>query len=214
MARKFLCVYYDQEESWNQLSDGERGRLLSALISYAKRGEEPNLTGAERSAWAFLKVQVDADIGSHDARIQQCREAGKASAAKRNERQRMSTDVNERQRTSTDVANNNIYRENSNNNNLDNLEEKEKENTKRKRKTGGGFVPPTRDEVREYVKSRNSHVDPDQFFDYFSEGNWHDSKGNPVRNWKQKLLTWEKFQAKDKKQDEDDKPDLSWFYNA
>jgi hypothetical protein len=33
-------------------------------------------------------------------------------------------------------------------------------------------------------------VDPVKFFDYFTEGNWIDSKGNPVRNWKQKLLTW------------------------
>lgn len=57
------------------------------------------------------------------------------------------------------------------------------------------FVPPTLDEVRDYCAERNSPVDPVQFFEYFSEGNWKDSKGNPVRNWKQKLITWEKFQT-------------------
>lgn len=56
------------------------------------------------------------------------------------------------------------------------------------------FVPPTLDEVKDYCAERNSPVDPVQFFEYFSEGNWKDSKGNPVRNWKQKLITWEKFQ--------------------
>ena len=56
------------------------------------------------------------------------------------------------------------------------------------------FVPPTLDEVRDYCAERSSPVDPVQFFEYFSEGNWKDSKGNPVRNWKQKLITWEKFQ--------------------
>lgn len=53
------------------------------------------------------------------------------------------------------------------------------------------FTPPTLDEVRAYCKSRNSDVNPDLFFEYFDTGNWIDSKGNPVKNWKQKLLTWE-----------------------
>ena len=53
------------------------------------------------------------------------------------------------------------------------------------------FTPPTLDEVKAYCKSRNSDVNPDLFFEYFDTGNWIDSKGNPVKNWKQKLLTWE-----------------------
>lgn len=57
---------------------------------------------------------------------------------------------------------------------------------------------PTREEVREYVKSRNSSVDPDKFFDFFDAGEWVDSKGNPVLNWKQKLITWES-KSKEKK---------------
>jgi hypothetical protein len=53
------------------------------------------------------------------------------------------------------------------------------------------FKPPTREEVRAYVQSRNSTVDPDYFYDYFTTGEWIDSEGKQVRNWKQKLLTWE-----------------------
>ena len=55
------------------------------------------------------------------------------------------------------------------------------------------FVPPTLEEVTEYCRSRNSPVDPKKFYEYFSEGGWKDAKGNPVRNWKQKILTWEKY---------------------
>lgn len=51
---------------------------------------------------------------------------------------------------------------------------------------------PTREEVREYCRQRNSPVDPDQFWEYFDTGNWKDSEGKPVLAWKQKLLTWEK----------------------
>ena len=57
------------------------------------------------------------------------------------------------------------------------------------------FRPPTLEEVQAYCKERNSPVDPKQFYDYFSEGNWHDANNRPVRSWKQKLLTWEKYDS-------------------
>lgn len=57
------------------------------------------------------------------------------------------------------------------------------------------FVPPTLEEVAAYCKERNNNVDPKQFFDYYSTGEWKDAKGNPVKNWKQKIITWEKQNA-------------------
>lgn len=57
------------------------------------------------------------------------------------------------------------------------------------------FIPPTLEDVKEYCKSRNSSVDPKTFYDYYTEGNWTDAKGNKVKNWKQKLITWEKGDA-------------------
>jgi len=55
------------------------------------------------------------------------------------------------------------------------------------------FSPPTLEEINEYIKEKNLVVDGKQFFEYFDVGNWIDSKGNKVKNWKQKLLTWNKF---------------------
>lgn len=64
--------------------------------------------------------------------------------------------------------------------------EKQKEKSEKK-----PFVPPTLEEVQEYCRQRNSSVDPVKFFDYYQAGKWVDGKGNPVKNWKQKLITWE-----------------------
>lgn len=58
---------------------------------------------------------------------------------------------------------------------------------------GTRFAPPTLEEVTAYCRERNSPVDPRKFWEYFNAGGWKDSKGNPVRSWKQKLLTWEKY---------------------
>ena len=55
-------------------------------------------------------------------------------------------------------------------------------------------APPTREEVREYAESRNSPVDPDRFYDFYTadpDRAWIDSNGKPVNNWKQKFITWE-----------------------
>ena len=52
---------------------------------------------------------------------------------------------------------------------------------------------PTLEEVRDYcINVRHNNVDYQKFYDYFNEGNWIDSKGNKVKNWKQKIITWEK----------------------
>ena len=71
------------------------------------------------------------------------------------------------------------------------------------------FVKPSLEEVKEYCKQRNSSVDPIVFYDYFEVGNWIDSKGNKVKNWKQKIITWEKQQPKQKTNNEEIVPD--WF---
>ena len=65
------------------------------------------------------------------------------------------------------------------------------ENSKDK-KSREKFTPPTLEEVKAYVKERNSSVDPVKFWTYYDTGGWKDGQGRPVKNWKQKLLTWEK----------------------
>lgn len=52
------------------------------------------------------------------------------------------------------------------------------------------FAPPTLEEIKKYVEEKKLKIDANQFFNYFTEGNWVDSKGNKVKSWKQKILTW------------------------
>ena len=61
---------------------------------------------------------------------------------------------------------------------------------------GRKFTPPTLEQVKAYAKEANLNIDCEKFYKYFTVPNpdtgktWVDSKGNPVRNWKQKMLTW------------------------
>ena len=68
-------------------------------------------------------------------------------------------------------------------NKLNKTKQQKESNTKK-------FVAPSLEDVEKYVAEKKLKVDAKKFFDYFTEGNWIDSKGNKVKNWKQKILTW------------------------
>ena len=74
--------------------------------------------------------------------------------------------------------------------------QQEKEGEKGRKRPPARFVPPTLEEVQEYAKSRGSDVDPKRFWDYFNAGDWKDAKGQQVRSWKQKFITWERNNEK------------------
>lgn len=80
--------------------------------------------------------------------------------------------------------------------------EKEIEKEKRdKSKSIRTFVPPTLEEVKAYASENHLNVDTDRFYRYFTTPNdkgetWVDSKGNKVKNWKQKMLTWDRADSK------------------
>lgn len=61
---------------------------------------------------------------------------------------------------------------------------------------------PTLEEIRDYCHKRNNNVDPDYFYEYYKEGGWRDKSGQPVKNWKQKIITWEKHNQSKVKPDE------------
>lgn len=63
---------------------------------------------------------------------------------------------------------------------------------KNKKKSKSVFIPPTLEEVKAYAKEKGYAVDCEYFWKYYDAGNWVDGKGNPVKNWKQKLITWAK----------------------
>ena len=54
--------------------------------------------------------------------------------------------------------------------------------------------PPTLQQVIEYCQEKQLAVDPEWFYNYFEAGDWIDSKGSPVKSWKQKLWTHHRMQ--------------------
>jgi hypothetical protein len=53
------------------------------------------------------------------------------------------------------------------------------------------FKKPTIEEIAKYCKTRNNNIDPNKFYEYYETNNWRDKDNKPIKNWKQKMITWE-----------------------
>jgi predicted phage replisome organizer len=72
--------------------------------------------------------------------------------------------------------------------------ENKNKNKKEKEKREKKPRPATLQECIEYQKAKGLNVDPEHFFNYFEASGWYDSKGEPVLNFKQKMITWHNHQ--------------------
>ncbi len=82
---------------------------------------------------------------------------------------------------------------------------KEKEESNKEK----GFQPPTFGEYFEYCKKEGFSNIAERSFKAYSEANWHDSHGNPVKNWKSKLQNnWFRDSNKDTNNQQPEQPKL------
>jgi hypothetical protein len=52
-------------------------------------------------------------------------------------------------------------------------------------------VWPSLEEVQEYFREKGTDVTPEEFFAYYEANGWRQANGNPIKNWRQCLVTWE-----------------------
>lgn len=124
-------------------------------------------------------------------KLEQLKEQNRLRVAKHREKQRLLSGEDECNVTVT-LCNALDIDKDKNKKKKENNIDIEPEKPKRKK-----FVPPTLEEVQAYCNERNNNVDAKKFYEYFKEADWHDSKGNKVKNWKQKVITWEGYGNKD-----------------
>ena len=67
--RSHLKVYFDFEVKAKELTEEEKGRLLLAMLRYAKDGTEPEMIGNERFLFPVFKVQIDEDIKAYETKV-------------------------------------------------------------------------------------------------------------------------------------------------
>lgn len=104
MAKEFLPLFLDFNETTQDLSDEQCGRLVRALVSYANGGQEYSLQGMELMAFRFLKGSIDRNRRLSAVRA----EAGSKGGFAKAEKQTMANDSKSWQAVANDSKNTNI----------------------------------------------------------------------------------------------------------
>lgn len=173
----------------DRLPDELRLKFYDAMTAYVFDGIDP-----DDAVVAALVDAIKPSLDKEDKRGGNHNPTGQNQFSQVKIGQTRSKQVNplETRNKKEEIKENNILKdikkENTEDNTIDIEELIAKTPDKKKR-----FTPPTLEEVKAYIAERNcaAVVDAKKFFDYFETGGWHDSEGKPVRNWKQKLITWE-----------------------
>ena len=73
MAKAYILMYFDFIEATEGLSDEECGRLVKAMLAYARDGEVPEaaLVGNERFLFPTFRLQLDRDSRAYETRVLQ-----------------------------------------------------------------------------------------------------------------------------------------------
>lgn len=180
MARSYLKVYFDFEEKTGELNDGEKGRLLLALLRYAISGEKPVLSGNERYLFPTFKGEVDREIAVYETRIANGMRGGRP-AREETENNQTKPNVTETEPKETETPKNK-------NKEQEDIKENTLTGEKEKRKR---FSPPTLEEVSAYCRERRNKVDPQRFIDYYEARGWELKHGQKVKDWMACIRTWE-----------------------
>ena len=180
-----FVFYKSFYEGIKKLPKDERLAAYDAIAQYALEGIEPDGDGLFTAIFVMAKPNIDSNLnkranGKKGGRPQKEKTTGFENKNHRFEKGKSNEDVNE----DVDVNVNEDVNVNVDGDRDGDVKGEVKTKTK-------PFSPPTIDEIKAYCKERDNDVDAAKFFDYFSTSGWIDSRGKKVKNWKQKIISWE-----------------------
>lgn len=183
---KYIPIFLDWARDTEGLSDAEKGRLVDAMVAYARGEEWQNLVrGNEKFTLNVYRGVIDRHLGKA--------ETDKANGQKggRPRKTPVSTEETPVFEVKTPVSSEKPNNNNNNNNNKN----KNNNNNNNKESVGGmggrasRFTPPTTEEVRAYCQEKGYRIDPERFMARYESNGWKVGR-NPMKDWKAAVRYW------------------------
>lgn len=219
-----VVIYFDVVNALKMLDYPEKGRLFEAIMEYGQNGTVPKFdNGMLTMAWAFVQPALDRDSLSYKATslARQRAAHGKWWKVYAEENgldvndvelknayiDRRIGELSEIREKCNSTQTMQMHQEDANDANSNKNPSPSRtpspaqtdiEGCKPHKKT---FVPPTVEEVAEYVRQRGSKVDPRVFIDFYAAKGWLVGKV-PMRDWKAACRNAESWERWEKKVDE------------
>jgi len=73
---KYICLYSNYQQIFAPYTERQVGRLVLAMLQYAKTGQFPEFSGEERYVWPMLQYRMDADAQAYRDRVETSRRNG------------------------------------------------------------------------------------------------------------------------------------------
>ena len=185
MALTYLKIFADMEETLNLYSDEERGRLMSAMMAYSFRGEEPEFTGAERFIWPTIRNHIDSCEAKNEKQKANGTNGGRPKTQQNPEEPNHNpTKPNETQSKPNETQQNPIQEQDHE---QEHVHDQDHKGTKGKRTR---FVPPTPEEVQAFMLEQGgTHIQAAKFHAHWSSFGWK-RQGRSIVDWKAAALKW------------------------
>ena len=176
-----FTYYKSFYEGLQDLDDATYRRLNDALMRYALFGEEPELTGTEKTAFISWKANIDA---SNRRKTNGAKGGRPAKESMVSDKKTIVFDAESMVSDSESMVSE--EKPNITITEKETIKETIKDKEKRTR-----FVAPSLDEVKDYCHERGNNIDPETFIDFYAAKGW--KVGNqPMKDWKACVRTWEK----------------------
>lgn len=162
--RTYFIFYRSFYEAIADLPEANQLELYRAIFELSLNENEPQLSGISKTVFTLIRPQILAN--------NQRFKNGTKAKSKRNGSE---TEAKTKQTESKTEAN-----KNKNKNKNENKKENENKNK--------NFTPPTLEEVKTWFIENGSTAQAGaKAWQYYTDGDWIDSKGTPVKNWRQKM---------------------------
>lgn len=72
----YVCLYSRYLQTLAPFTDEERGRIMTAMLTYSTTGEMPEYEGNERYIWPTIQAQIDRDASVYQEKCAKNRANG------------------------------------------------------------------------------------------------------------------------------------------
>lgn len=212
MEKNSFIFYKSFKEAIDLCPADVKLSIYEAIAEYALTEQEPTITNPYGLlCWKLIRPQLEANWrryknGQNGGAPKGNRNAAKPQPTNNRETTEEQPKDNHPTDTPTTETQANI-----------NANVKEKDNGKVKDKEEGAtpgvtptrarFTPPSVSEVEEYCRERANGIDAQQFCDHYTANGWKQKGGNPIKDWRAAVRTWERNGINHSTQPQDKQPE-------
>lgn len=189
VARQYIKVFFDWDESTSELTLEEKGRLIDSLIAYAQ-GKDYTISGNERFVFPLFRLQIDRDALAYEE-ISEKRKAAGSKGGK--QKQANVANANNCEQMQTNLG------KPSQDQDQDQDQDKDQEQYSADTPNRKRLCPPSLVEIQEYMTEyatqHNMQIDTalqaEKFFNYHDARGWIlGSTKKTMQRWKSAANTW------------------------